>query len=83
MIWLLLLLPLTVAFNIIYCIKLMMYKEYIRRADNAVKMRDDRINELLAELDKEYGEIGVPVYLDPNNAGGLTFDKPIPSLDQN
>ena len=48
----------------------------IRCLENRVQMRDDRIDEMLAGLDKEYGEISVPIYLDSNNVGGITFNKP-------
>ena len=42
----------SVLFNVIYCIKILMKDEYIRRADNMVKERDERIEELRAELTK-------------------------------
>ena len=40
------LLAVSILFNIIYCIKILMKDEYIRRADNMVKMMDERIEEL-------------------------------------
>jgi len=52
MIWISILLFISALFNVIYCLRILMKDEYIRRADNAVKTLRDRIEELLKELER-------------------------------
>lgn len=58
MIWIIAL-AVSVFFNIIYCVIVLMKNEYIRRADNMVKMRDDRIEELLESIEIKEERINV------------------------
>ena len=52
MIWISILLMVSALFNVVYCIRIIMKDEYIRRADNGNKMLRDRIEELSKELDE-------------------------------